>query len=98
MAGAYRTELSTQHGAASNCCRPQDQGDVRENGILRRYHLSDREDYRKYNKICGSIRALAARLKKLPNDSPFRAKQTDALLTKLYNMGCCDLRSTVLGC
>ena len=54
----------------------------------RRYHLSDREDYRKYNKICGAIRALAARLKKLPNDSRFRATTTDTLLTKLYNMGC----------
>merc|ERR1711924_427127 len=73
-------------------------GDVRENGILRRYHLSDREDYRKYNKICGAIRALAARLKKLPNDSPFRAKQTDALLTKLYNMGLIPTKKSLLQC
>eukprot|EP00658_Telonema_sp_P-2_P025603 TRINITY_DN20310_c0_g1_i1.p1 TRINITY_DN20310_c0_g1~~TRINITY_DN20310_c0_g1_i1.p1 ORF type:complete len:164 (+),score=52.56 TRINITY_DN20310_c0_g1_i1:167-658(+) len=61
--------------------------DSRENGILRRYHLQDREDYRKYNKLCGAIGSLAAKLKKLPNESRFRAKMTDMLLTKLYNMG-----------
>ena len=26
---------------------------VREIAVLRRYHVQDREDYAKYNKICG---------------------------------------------
>lgn len=26
---------------------------VREISVLRRYHVQDREDYAKYNKICG---------------------------------------------
>ena len=76
----------------------QKEGDVRENGILRRYHLQDREDYRKYNKICGVIRSLAARLKKLKSDSRFRALTTDALLTKLYNMGLIPTKKSLLQC
>ena len=36
---------------------------VRENKILRRYHVQDREDYHTYNKVCGMITKLVTQLK-----------------------------------
>ncbi|KAL8269429.1 hypothetical protein Esti_006667 [Eimeria stiedai] len=59
----------------------------RENGILRRYKVQDREDYHRYNKLCGLITKLASGLRKLPADDPFRLKMTQLLLDKLYRMG-----------
>ncbi|KAG0343558.1 Small subunit (SSU) processome component [Podila humilis] len=60
---------------------------VREVKIMRRYHLQKREDYIKYNKLCGNIKALANKISLLPPQDPFRVKQEEALLEKLYNMG-----------
>lgn len=41
----------------------------------------------RYNKLCGNIKALANKISLLPPQDPFRAKQEEALLEKLYNMG-----------
>ncbi|KAF9152281.1 Small subunit (SSU) processome component [Linnemannia schmuckeri] len=60
---------------------------VREVKVMRRYHIQKREDYIKYNKLCGSIKSLANKISLLPPQDPFRAKQEEALLEKLYNMG-----------
>ncbi|KAF9414354.1 Small subunit (SSU) processome component [Podila epigama] len=60
---------------------------VREIKVMRRYHIQKREDYHKYNKLCGNIKALANKISLLPPQDPFRAKQEEALLEKLYNMG-----------
>ena len=60
---------------------------VRELKILRRYHIQDREDYWKYNKICGMITKLAAKLKKLPMQDPYRIAVTEQLLDKAFEMG-----------
>ncbi|KAF9124426.1 Small subunit (SSU) processome component [Mortierella sp. 14UC] len=60
---------------------------VREVKVMRRYHIQKREDYIKYNKLCGSIQSLANKISLLPPQDPFRAKQEEALLEKLYNMG-----------
>jgi U3 small nucleolar ribonucleoprotein protein IMP3 len=89
---------------------------LRENSILRRYHITKREDYikcvgrasrrgglasrwlatrhhphpfprRRYNKLAGHITSLVAKLKALPQDNALRVKTTEALLTKLYNLG-----------
>ncbi|KAF9920629.1 Small subunit (SSU) processome component [Linnemannia zychae] len=60
---------------------------VREIKVMRRYHIQKREDYVKYNKLCGSIKSLANKISLLPPQDPFRAKQEEALLEKLYNMG-----------
>ena len=35
----------------------------RENAIIRRYHIQDREDYHTYNKVCGLITKLTTQLK-----------------------------------
>ncbi|CCA73807.1 probable IMP3-component of the U3 small nucleolar ribonucleoprotein [Serendipita indica DSM 11827] len=60
---------------------------LREIKVMRRYHIQDREDYNKYNKLCGQIRSYAHRLSLLPAQDPFRAKMEGQLLSKLYDMG-----------
>ena len=60
---------------------------IRVAKILRRYHIQNREDYVAYNRICGSIMKLAAKLKTLPAEDAFRIAMTDQLLQKLSNMG-----------
>ncbi|KAJ6612157.1 hypothetical protein B0H10DRAFT_2053892 [Mycena sp. CBHHK59/15] len=54
---------------------------------MRRYHIQDREDYHKYNKLCGSLRSFAHRVSLLPSQDPFRARMEGQLLSKLYDMG-----------
>ncbi|KAH7830928.1 putative U3 small nucleolar ribonucleoprotein IMP3 [Monocercomonoides exilis] len=60
---------------------------LREVKILRRYHIQKREDYTRYNRICGLITSFVARLKKLTEDDPVRIDLTGALLEKCYNLG-----------
>ncbi|KAF8499301.1 putative IMP3-component of the U3 small nucleolar ribonucleoprotein [Gautieria morchelliformis] len=60
---------------------------IREIKVMRRYHIQDREDYHKYNKLCGSLRQHAHRLSLLPPQDPFRANMEAQLLSKLYDMG-----------
>ncbi|KAK9461870.1 uncharacterized protein V1516DRAFT_673199 [Lipomyces oligophaga] len=55
----------------------------READIMRRYHVQKREDYHKYNKLCGSIRQLAYKLAQLPPTDPVRIKHERELLAKL---------------
>ncbi|GKY94970.1 hypothetical protein MPSEU_000461700 [Mayamaea pseudoterrestris] len=55
--------------------------------IMRRYHIQKREDYTSYQRICGMITQLAAKIKTLPADDSFRIAMTEQLLTKLSNMG-----------
>ncbi|KAK6197889.1 ribosomal protein S4/S9 N-terminal domain-containing protein [Scheffersomyces amazonensis] len=64
----------------------QDQGH-RDTQVMRTYHIQNREDYHKYNKICGDIRKLAHKLSLLQATDPFRIKHEQLLLEKLYNMG-----------
>ena len=63
------------------------ESNVREIKILRRYHIQDREDYHKYNKIVGHVTELVRRLKALDSKDPFRMNLTDQLLNKLYMGG-----------
>jgi hypothetical protein len=44
------------------------ENNLREIKVLRRYHVQDRDDYLKYNKVAGLITKLTAMLKDLPND------------------------------
>lgn len=55
--------------------------------IMRRYHIQNREDYTAYSRICGMVTKLAAKIKTLKADDPFRIALTDQLLTKLNDMG-----------
>jgi U3 small nucleolar ribonucleoprotein protein IMP3 len=60
---------------------------LREIKVMRRYHVQDREDYRKYNKLSGLATKLVARLKQLPPDDPFRVDLSERMLNKLYQTG-----------
>lgn len=60
---------------------------LREVKVMRRYHIQDREDYVKYNKLCGSLRGLIHRLSLLPAQDPYRARKEGEMLDKLYDMG-----------
>jgi U3 small nucleolar ribonucleoprotein protein IMP3 len=60
---------------------------LRELHVLRRYHIEDRSDYIKYNRLVGKITELAHRLKKLPAEDSFRISLTEKLLQKLYFQG-----------
>lgn len=47
----------------------------------------------RYNRLCGSMRALAHRLALLPAQDPFRARMESQVLSKLYDMGVLNLES-----
>uniref|UniRef100_A0A061RGH8 U3 small nucleolar ribonucleoprotein protein IMP3 n=1 Tax=Tetraselmis sp. GSL018 TaxID=582737 RepID=A0A061RGH8_9CHLO len=63
------------------------EGNAREYTIMRRYRLQDRDDYKKYNKLCMMASKLTSILKKLDAKDPVRIELTDKLLNKLYSMG-----------
>jgi U3 small nucleolar ribonucleoprotein protein IMP3 len=60
---------------------------VRENAVMRRYHLQDRTDYQKYNKICGIIRKLTHLISLLDARDEFREEKTKQLLLLLQRLG-----------
>lgn len=62
-------------------------GGHRDTTVMRTYHVQNREDYHKYNRICGEIRKLAHKLSLLQPTDPFRIKHEQLLLEKLYQMG-----------
>lgn len=62
-------------------------GTVREAQVIRRYHLEDRMDYVKYNKLAGMITKVVSVLRQLDSTDPTRIELTNQLLDKLYNMG-----------
>ncbi|GLC35842.1 hypothetical protein PLESTM_000371500 [Pleodorina starrii] len=55
---------------------------VRELQVMRRYHIQDRDDYKKYNKISGMITKLTNILKQLDPKDTARVELTDQLLEK----------------
>ena len=55
--------------------------------LLRRYHIQNREDFTAYQRIAGMITKLAAKLKTLTVEDPFRIAMTDQLLAKLVDLG-----------
>lgn len=71
---------------------------VREVKVLRKYVIQNREDYTKYNKICGYITKLVSKLRLLPENDEFRIKMTDELLDKLYDMGLINYKSSLAEC
>jgi len=69
---------------------------VRELQVMRRYHITDREDYTKYNRIVGQIKKLATKLKGLDPKDPFRIALTEQLLDKLFNLGFITTKKSLL--
>eukprot|EP01006_Ploeotia_vitrea_P007959 TRINITY_DN186_c0_g1_i1.p1 TRINITY_DN186_c0_g1~~TRINITY_DN186_c0_g1_i1.p1 ORF type:complete len:186 (+),score=83.31 TRINITY_DN186_c0_g1_i1:101-658(+) len=70
-------------------------GSLRENEILRRYHIQRREDYTQYNRMAGHVRKLVNKLRQLDQKDPFRIKTTQQLLEKLYNMGLINTKKSL---
>lgn len=58
---------------------------------MRRYHIQDRDDYKKYNKLCGLVTKLVSVLRRLDAQDPARIELTDQVLSK-----CAHTRLTVL--
>jgi len=71
---------------------------VREIQVIRRYHLQDREDYSRYNKLVGHISKLTENLKTYDERDPFRIENTDKLLKKLYDMGLIPTQKSLALC
>lgn len=59
----------------------------REQTMVGRFHMQNREDYIKYNKICGHLTRMASLLSQLAEDDPFRTRLATQLLDKLYDCG-----------
>lgn len=70
-------------------------GGHRDAQVMRTYGVQNREDYHKYNKICGDIRKLAQRLSLLDAQDPVRIKHEQLLLEKLYGMGIIATKSKI---
>ena len=50
--------------------------------VMRRYHIQDRDDYKKYNKLCGFVTKVTGALKRLSPQDAGRIEMTDQLLDK----------------
>jgi U3 small nucleolar ribonucleoprotein protein IMP3 len=50
--------------------------------VMRRYHIQDRDDYKKYNKLCGMVTKVTSIIKKLDARDVTRIELTDQLLDK----------------
>ena len=50
--------------------------------VMRRYHIQDRDDYKKYNKLCGFVTKVTSALKRLSPQDAGRIEMTDQLLDK----------------
>jgi len=50
--------------------------------VMRRYHIQNRDDYKKYNKIVGMVTKLTNVLKQLDPKDAVRIELTDQLLEK----------------
>lgn len=69
---------------------------LREIQVMRRYHIQDRDDYKRYSKIVGRIAKLANVLKKLEGGDATRIDITDQLLTKLYDLGAVSVKKSLV--
>lgn len=56
--------------------------------VMRRYHIQDRDDYKKYNKIVGMVTKLTNVLKQLDAKDATRIELTEQLLNKQVNEAC----------
>ncbi|CAO2825269.1 unnamed protein product [Amaranthus hypochondriacus] len=74
------------------------EGGHREASVMQRYHLSERDDYKKYNGICRMVQKLVNILKQMDAGDPYRIEMTDNLLEKLYNMGVIPNRKSLAVC
>lgn len=77
--GMWQHRTTTQ--PLFSCCPAQ---------VMRRYHIQERDDYKKYNKICGMVTKLTTVLKQLDPLDPLRIELTDQLLEKWVQACSCS--------
>ena len=70
----------------------------REAQVMRRYQLTRREDYSRYNKIVGMITKLVTLIKSLKPTDKFRIKLTEQLCDRLYSLGVINRRNSLEEC
>ncbi|KAJ1957936.1 U3 small nucleolar ribonucleoprotein imp3 [Linderina pennispora] len=71
------------------------ENNVREIEVMRRYNLTKREEYYKYQKIVMQTKKLAHRIALLDPKDPKRAESETALLEKLFAIGVINSRKTM---
>ncbi|KAF5746463.1 U3 small nucleolar ribonucleoprotein IMP3 [Tripterygium wilfordii] len=74
------------------------EGGHREARVMQRYHVTGRDDYKKYSSICRMVQKLVNILKQLDPRDPFRVEITDLLLQKLFDMGVIPTRKSLALC
>ncbi|XAR62894.1 hypothetical protein NMG60_11017811 [Bertholletia excelsa] len=74
------------------------EGGHREAHVMQRYHVTGRDDYKKYSSLCRHVQKLVNILKQMNPNDPFRIEMTDALLEKLYNIGVIPSRKSLALC
>ncbi|CAK7335275.1 unnamed protein product [Dovyalis caffra] len=65
---------------------------------MQRYHIVERDDYKKYSNICRMVQKLTNILKQIDPRDPYRVEMTATLLEKLYNMGVIPSRKSLALC
>ncbi|EPZ36620.1 small nucleolar ribonucleo protein U3 component [Rozella allomycis CSF55] len=71
---------------------------IHETQVMRRYHITKRDDYVKYNKIIGMIHKVSERLSILPLDDTFRREISDQMINKMTEMGFLGTKKGLPGC
>ncbi|KAK1287739.1 hypothetical protein QJS10_CPB19g00915 [Acorus calamus] len=74
------------------------EGGHREALVIGRYHMTERDDYKKYASVCRMVQKLVNILKQMDPRDPFRIEMSDLLLEKLYNMGVIPTRKSLALC
>lgn len=70
----------------------------REALVTHRYHLVQRDDYKKYSNLCNLVQKLVHILKQADPRDLSRIQMTDGLLEKLYNMGVISTKKSLVKC
>uniref|UniRef100_A0A803QKK4 U3 small nucleolar ribonucleoprotein protein IMP3 n=1 Tax=Cannabis sativa TaxID=3483 RepID=A0A803QKK4_CANSA len=74
------------------------EGGHRESHVMQRYHVTGRDDYKKYSGLCRMVHKLVNILMKMDGKDPFRIQMTDMLLEKMYNIGVIPSRQSLALC
>ncbi|CAK8579496.1 unnamed protein product [Lathyrus sativus] len=74
------------------------EGGHRENMVIQRYHITQRDDYKKYATLTRMVQKLVHLVKQMDAKDSDRVKMTDNLLEKLYNMGVIPTRQSITLC
>lgn len=76
----------------------KNENNLREATIMKRYQLTNRNDYAKYNMLVGKITKICHLLTTLPPKDPFRIKLTSHMTTKLYSLGLVNQQNSLEAC